>query len=208
MRLTAAIKFQKNTEFYLSFSQGRHFSGMTVQGILPFNISEHKEFISNIQKLRLYHTCKMSVYRCCRDQSGYGILVFLAFDMRIKCRHTNLLDIDNFSTKLAVCCCGYWLRLQPVLEPSLCEPGGSEVTFFWHVSYIHAISTTKWKFQLTHIRKRKSDYVGAQKLTKQISELQFSIKHSATNFKENSRNSKKIQGIQRKIVTSRTLFDP
>ena len=49
-----------------------------------------------------------------------------------------------------------------------------------------------------------------QKLTKQILELQFSIKcsaaHSATKFKKNSRNSRKIQGIQRKIVNSVTLF--
>ena len=50
---------------------------------------------------------------------------------------TYLLDIDNFSIKLAVCCCGYWLRLQPVLEPWFCEPGGLEKTFFWHISCIY-----------------------------------------------------------------------
>ena len=138
---------------------GRHFSRMFVQGILSFSISEHKEFISNIQKLRLYHTCKMSVYKCCRNQSGYSILVLLAFGMWVKCRHTHLLDIDDFSTKLAVCCCGYWLRLQPVLESWFCVPGGLELTFFWHVSYIYSVSTTKWKFQLNHIRKLKSFFV-------------------------------------------------
>ena len=31
--------------------------------------------------------------------------------------------------------------------------------FFWHVSYIYSISTTKWKFQLNHIRKEKSFFV-------------------------------------------------
>ena len=95
----------------------RHFSGRVEQGILSLNISEHKEFISNIQKLGLYHTCKMSAYRCRKNQSCYSILVLLAFGMRVKYRHTDLLDIDNFSTKLAACCCGYWLRLQPVPEP-------------------------------------------------------------------------------------------
>ena len=44
-------------------------------------------------------------------------------------------------------------------------------------------------------KSRWSDCVGVQKLTKQIPELQFSIKYSAANsatkFKENSRNSKK-----------------
>ena len=92
------------------FPMGQHFSGMAIQGILSFNISEHKEFISYIQKLTLYHTCKMSVYRCCRNQSGYSILVLLAFGMQVKCRHTHLVDIDNFCIKLAVCCCGYWLE--------------------------------------------------------------------------------------------------
>ena len=120
MRLTAAMKIEKNTEQYwlehLSFSHGLTFlwNGGT---ILSFNISEHKEFIWNIQKLILYHACKRTVYRCCRNQSGYGILVLHDFGMRVKCRHIHLLDIDNFSTKFAVCCCGYWLRLQPVLEP-------------------------------------------------------------------------------------------
>ena len=44
-----------------------------------------------------------------------------------------------------------------------------------------------------------------------MSELQFSIKysaaHSVTKFKGKSRKSRKIQGIQRKIVNSRNLFD-
>ena len=138
---------------------GRHFTGMAMEGILSFNMSEHKEFTSNIQKLRFYHTCKMSIYRCCRNQSGCDIPVLLAFGMQVKCRHTHLLDTGDFSIKLAVCCCGYWLTLQPVLEHWFCKPGNLEVTFFWHVSYIYSISTTKWKFQLSQIRKGKSFWV-------------------------------------------------
>ena len=58
----------------------------------------------------------MSVYRCCRNQSGYGIRVLLAFGMQVKCRDTYLLDIDNFSTKLAVCCRG-WLLDETATSP-------------------------------------------------------------------------------------------
>ena len=187
MRLTAAMKIEKNTEQYylehLSFSHGSTFlwNGGT---ILSFNISEHKQFIWNIQKLILHHACKMSAYRCCRNQSGYGILVLHDFGMRVKCRHIHLLDIDNFSTKLAACCCGYWLRLQPVLEPWFCEAGGLEVTFIWHVSYIYSISTTKWKFQLNHIRKEKSFFVCINHTshTKQINFRQTKTNKSWPNF--------------------------
>ena len=115
---------------------GRHFTGMAMQGILSFKMSEHKEFTSNIQKLRFYHTYKMSVYRWCRNQSGYGILVLLAFGMQVKCRHTHLLDIGNFSIKLAVCCCGYWLTLQP----SLNIDSVSQAIWKWHSFDMLAIS--------------------------------------------------------------------
>ena len=50
-------------------------------------------------------------------------------------------------------------------------------------------------------KSHQSDCVGVQKLSRQISELQLRIKYSAAysakKFKKNSRNSRKIQGIQR-----------
>ena len=82
-----------------------------------------------------------------------------------------------------------------------CVPGGLELTFFWHVSYICSVSTTKWKFQLNHIRKLKSFFVCINH-TSQTALVckswpnKFSNYSSAWNIQQhiqqqNSRNSKK-----------------
>ena len=89
--------------------------------------------------------------------------VFLCF-LLLTCQSsvdTYLLDIDNFSIKLAVCCCGYWLRY----NQSLNLDSVSQAAWKRHSFDISAVSIenrfdkqnrTKWKFQLNHIRKGKS----------------------------------------------------